>query len=179
MFQFLIGRLKTYRVFRRRRICILQFQFLIGRLKTQGNSNYNRGNYNVSIPYRQAQNVSIMYQKEQRSVVSIPYRQAQNIGLLVMITHMTNVSIPYRQAQNKDKDKIVLFIFYIVSIPYRQAQNGKTTKAYCKNGGRVSIPYRQAQNLQWDTICTHLYFYSFNSLQVGSKHSIRIEQRRY
>ena len=51
LFQFLIGRLKTL-LFRCISTTLRQFQFLIGRLKTKATHRAKADKHNVSIPYR-------------------------------------------------------------------------------------------------------------------------------
>ncbi len=148
-----------------------------------------QGIKNVSIPYRQAQNVqkaffcfsSELFQfligrlkTEQKClehlraiVVSIPYRQAQNqefstpFNLEISSFNSLQVGSKLQSLEYQTTDQSQ-FQFLIGRL------KTKLITFWSFLTGRVSIPYRQAQNLS-SMICAELALFSFNSLQVGSK----------
>ena len=99
LFQFLIGRLKTQLVCFFRSY-LPKFQFLIGRLKTSFFFPSYNTTQRVSIPHRQAKNVTQYVRKLLQKQVSIPHRQAKNNKNIIHIDVLFLVSIPHRQAKN-------------------------------------------------------------------------------
>ena len=159
MFQFLLGRLKTfYRIWGISEC--RKFQFLLGRLKTITGRKRNQAFMGVSIPLRQAKNPTPPLSPTHYPWVSIPLRQAKNRigngsmfiidGFQFLLGRLkTFLAFPSHQP------------LFLVSIPLRQAKNPTPPRVLiaCFN---VSIPLRQAKNA--NSMIIHApYFVGFNS----------------
>ena len=126
-FQFLIGRLKTQKLFPAINKKNNMFQFLIGRLKTQIAFLYIGFNVFVSIPYRQAENLDCVLRPVHIGEFQFLIGRLKTAQIVVW-NFILVVSIPYRQAENVDNGAVVrvfggMFQFLIGRLKTRQQQS--------------------------------------------------------
>ena len=166
MFQFLIGRLKTQDRFIKA-LLYLVFQFLIGRLKTHWIAGLVDGLTCVSIPYRQAQNLtSLLYcimlgscfnslqVGSKRKVFGKKFIKEMGFNSLQVgskhhrLSQITNNLIRFNSSQVGSKrekmirEKIDISEFQFLIGRLKTRHHYPTVVLYLC----VSIPHRQAQN---------------------------------